>query len=257
MKIRLLLLLLFLDRTVYGQDENRFTRLITPDIGFGIIGCREPVNDFIRGTNILYNAYSFDPESDHIRGLSTEVHFGINVEWMPSKNKSGLLAGIRYSGFSNSLANYYSLLNIQKFFYFKYKQSGTVTEYFRVKNISEKLDYLGIPVEIRWFPFRSPANPFYFKIGAEFNVLIHQDHDVSFVNDAMEQYEQGLLAMIGEPAHFMALFNISGGLRINKPPIPRFNFDYCVIPVILTRRTSGLVSPTGGYGVQFNIQFPF
>jgi len=143
------------------------------------------------------------------------------------------------------------------YFYWLYLQDGVNTEYLKVKEIDQKSDYIGIPLEIRFFPARRPRFfRFYFKLGAEFNYLIQSQKDIVFYDPAMDPYKNELTAKVAGPKPFYSALYVGGGFRLGKELKPSVSIEACMPYLFLTQNSGGLVNPIFGGGFQINVQIP-
>ena len=116
---------------------------------------------------------------------------------------------------------------------------------------------MGVPIELRFFPFNQEKFRIYFKAAGEFNFLIETEEDVVFYDNAMESYQNEVIEIIGVSSSFYASLYFSAGFSLGKDSKPRVNLEICVPYFFLTTEVSSLVTPQAGGGFQLNIQIPF
>src|SRR5690242_7822716 len=86
--------------------------------------------------------YSGDVTAD-LYGSALSSYIGAAVEIRSRKGKFAYSSGLRYRRINSLLGRPYFRTTTNEFFYFIADQTGNDTEYFRVKDISQKSNYLG------------------------------------------------------------------------------------------------------------------
>jgi hypothetical protein len=150
--------------------------------------------------------------------------------------------------------------NSSDFFYLLFSQEGTKTEYMKVKEIDQVTGYIGIPLELKIYPYikeRKTNIYVYYKIGSDFNFRIHSRTSAVFSNDAMEQYEDAIGDVVEKPWSFYSSVHLGIGFRIGKHEKPGVNIEFLYPAAIWGQDKQGLVNPEGGGGVQVNVRLPF
>jgi hypothetical protein len=163
--------------TVKSQETK--SRLLFVEAGMDFISCEPPEKDYIRGE---VDPYAYDYEASTLRGLLSNTYIGIKTEKRVLRNKLGLMAGLRYSRVVSSIGKETYWSDTPDFFYMMFRQSGTTAEYLKVKEINQIAGYLGIPMEVRIYPYRPRTFNVYYKIGTSLNFRIHSKSE--FVNKA-------------------------------------------------------------------------
>lgn len=247
------LLLLLCTAFVYGQEEPVKKYFIGLEGGITSIQSEMPDVDFIRGEIPLYSSgYSINS----LTSLTHRSFMGIKTEVITANNKFGISGGLRYSRMTSSIGKDTYWGSGTDFFYWLYDQNGVNTEYMKVKEVVHTYDYVGIPLEIRFFPFRPRLFRVYFKVGAEFNYRINEETDIVFHNTSMEPYQEALASGIKHPNAFSSALYGAAGIRMGREGKPTVSFEVCAPYVFITSETSTLVKQTAGAGVQLNIQIP-
>ncbi|MFC1734301.1 hypothetical protein ACFL6I_28695, partial [candidate division KSB1 bacterium] len=181
---------------------------------------------------------------------------GIKIERRAKNNKLGLLTGLRYTRVNSSFGKSYTWLDNDGYFYLLYKQEGTTTEYLKIKEVNQYSDYLGIPLEIRHFPFNPRFFRFFLKAAAEFNYRLSTTNDVVFNNDKMESFQAGVAEKFGEPDNFFSMLYFALGLKLGNDNKTNVSLEAVFPSFYLSDNTSSLVIPQYGGGFQINIQIP-
>ena len=118
-------------------------------------------------------------------------------------------------------------------------------------------NYMGTPVELRFFPFRAVNFRVFLKIGADLNLLLNSKNDVVFDNANMNTYKSELLALVTPPDPLSVAFHLSGGFKWGKPSKPSLSVEIAFPTYITSDPASNLVEPIIGGGTQISVQIPF
>jgi hypothetical protein len=147
--------------------------------------------------------------------------------------------------------------NNTNYFYWLYRQDGINTEYLKVKEINQKSAYIGIPFEVRYFTAKRPRLfQIYFKLGIEINYLLKSKTGIVFNSSAMEPYEKDLIAMLEQPERIIAAIYGGGGFKLGRDQKPSISVEACMPYIFLTSRSTGILQPLFGGGIQLNFQIP-
>jgi hypothetical protein len=243
----------------YGQDEKR--SFLYLETGIDLLGCEAPVKDYIRG-DIYQNQYDINPGpdfvSDQVTNLLHADFLGLKFEYRILNNKLGVAGGLRYTRVVSSIgkSSYWSDVD-EKYFYLQYAQNGTNTEYAKVREITQKSGYLGIPLELNFYPFTPHNVNLYFKAGATFNFNIASHTDLVFWNEEMEPYEEEVAKVIEDPYPFYSSLYLGFGLQIRPSGKPGFNLEFCVPAGMITAGENGFYDPRTGVGFRLTFRIPF
>lgn len=207
------------------------------------------------GSNYGYSDYSSNSGSNSISSEMDMYYFGIKPGiYFPNYNIN-ISAGLRFSRI-NSYLNKNSSSN-DSYFFLKYNESGTNTEYFKVKGINENVDYLGIPLEITLTPFHFDVVNLYAKVGAEVNLKLNSQTDIDFLNNNMKTYQQGILDKVGVKVNSIySSVYAALGIRFGRATGIKYNFEVTLPARILSSNNSSLVVPEYYSGIQFSVQIP-
>jgi hypothetical protein len=179
-------------------------------------------------------------------------YLGIKPEYVLHK-RIAIAAGVRFS------LNTLTLGSDRKYFLWKVHEEGTNTDYLTIQKISQKKYYIGIPLEVKFFPrVKDYIVRHYFIFGAVLNFLVASDSDVLFQNTAMEKYASDVLGQIGNPNFHGQLFG-GIGLKIGKTDRPFGNIELRFPIYMLTKEQSNsLIKENGafGFGLQATFQIP-
>jgi len=119
-------------------------------------------------------------------------------------------AGLRLS-FNNSFMN-----SDRNYFLWKVAESGQMTNYVRVTNLTQNNFYIGLPMDIKIFTYKRDVRfQHYFKAGFVFNTLVASATKVNFQNPAMEKpYSDQIAKQLKKPSFFSAQTFVGMGFKI-------------------------------------------
>jgi hypothetical protein len=231
------------------KKTKKFTGI---EAGIQSIFIQTPEYEFIRGDVLPYASGGV---SDFIKGQMNRYHFGIKTEFRDRSNQWGFLFGLRYSRVNLSLGRNTLYNSKTKYFYVLDHQTGTTTEYFRVNEISRKIGFIGVPVELRWLSNSSKLLKPCFKLGAELEFKVSQSSGVVFYNPDMSEFKDRILEKFNEPSAFNAAVYFTSGFNLNKTP--DIDFELVFPYVSLTPEMSGILKTTIGLGLKLEVRIPY
>jgi hypothetical protein len=237
--------------SIYGQ-EKKF-RFLYLESGIDFISCEQPDKDYIRAD---VDPYYYNFVSDHIRSLMHNEYIGVKFEYRLVKNLLGLSGGLRYNRMISSIGKTSYWSESPDFFYVNFWNDAFSTEYAKVLEINQKSDYVGIPVELRIYPYKDYPVNVYFKAGAAFNLLAGSQTNLVFQDEAMNKNEENVAEVIERPSSYFASFHLGIGLKVGKLTKPGFILEASIPVGIVTPDKATLVTPQAGAGVQFMVRIP-
>jgi hypothetical protein len=239
-----------------SMSQDKPLRNFSFEAGMDFLLCEPPDNkEYIRADIIQYNYYY--PSASYVMALFYKNYYGLKYENRFFNNKLAVVSGIRYTRTDASIGKDTYWSSKTDYFYFLYSQEGTTTEYLRVKSITQKAHYLGIPLEFRIYPYEERTIQLYYKVGLDFNFLVGDNADVVFQDQIMNQYEKDIREIVEDPWKFYATAGLAIGLKIGDSGKPGINIEACIPSGIMKSSGNSFVSPLYGAGIQFNIRFPF
>jgi len=208
--------------------------------------------------NIRANlGYSFgDERNAHIGSVLTSTYGGVSIEVSSDNDRFVYSSGVRYSRMTGTLSMKDLILFNTPYFFFRFRESGLITEYVSLRKIAQKTDFIGIPVEVRWFPFDGKRVRFFIKGAAEINYKVATGADIEFYEPAMAAYEKQVVAQLPEAADIHGVLSLSGGVRFGKPGSVLFAFEFAGPSAFLSPGSGGIVRPSVGTGGLFSIIIP-
>jgi hypothetical protein len=252
----ILLLMTLFSIPAAGQEEEK-QRIFFIEAGMDFISAEPPGKEYIRAD---VDQYYSDFAATTTRGLLNKNYLGIKYETRILNKKIGLLSGLRYTRMVSSLGKETYWSGSPDFFYLLFSQDETKTEYMKVKEINQVAGYLGIPLELRIYPYKKERKTnvyVYYKIGSDFNFRIHSKTNAVFSNDAMNQYEDAIGNIVEKPWSFYSSVHLGIGFRIGKHEKPGANIEFLFPAAIWGEDKQSLVNPEAGGGVQINVRLPF
>jgi hypothetical protein len=239
-----------------GNSFSQNTRLkyLGVESGMNFIESELPDMSSIRGD--IPN-YSYGYSSSSLTTLSSIWFAGVKSEIFSLNDRFGLLGGLRFSQLINSIGKDKYMGSSTNYFYWLFRQEGTETEFLKIKEIRQKTEYLGIPVEVKYFVSKRPrVFQLYAKIGAVLDFRINTQTSVSFDNPAMELYESDISDQIKQPGPVNFTMYLGSGFRIGTDQKPSVSLEACFPYFVLNSQSSGMLHPLFGGGFQVNFQVP-
>jgi hypothetical protein len=243
--------LLLLAGSLFGQDKK--LKFIYLESGIDFIDCDEPYKDYIRAD---VETYYDDFISEGIRGLMFNEYFGVKFEYRLLKNLLGVSSGLRYNRTVSSIGKTTYWSDSPDFFYVRYWNDGTTSEYAKVREINQTSHYIGIPVELRIYPYKDRLINIYYKAGVSFNLNVGSKTGIVLQSEEMNTYERDVVQAVEGPQSYFGSFHLGLGLKVGRLPKPGFIIEASIPVGILTPDEASFVTPQAGAGFQFMIRVP-
>jgi hypothetical protein len=233
------------------------------EFGYNVFGGDTKKPDMVRESK---SSSLYDDDYDYYCGVigpeqtMNIFYLGLKSEFFFINNRLGIATGLRFSQYSSVFDS------DRDYFLWQVRQEGVKTDYVKIRDITQNTYYLGLPLEIRFFPNKREL-PFqhYFKIGSVFNYRIQTKNDIDFQNNAMNHYTESIENKIENPNNFNAYlypaigFKI-GGFKVGNGKFPWINIEAHFPGIMLTSNASSFfksnADTTPGFGIQFSIQIP-
>ncbi|MDR1120969.1 MAG: hypothetical protein LBM08_08630 [Dysgonamonadaceae bacterium] len=197
--------------------------------------------------------YSYMDDYGVIDGdeLIVGPYVGVKSEYFLLRNRLGITAGLRLSSFSTSLHS------DGDYFLWLLKQEHVYTDYVKIREIKQNSFYIGIPLEVRFFPNKREL-PFqhYFKFGASFNYRIQTNNNILFMREEMSRYAGEIEAEIDNPNDFIINLYPAIGFKIGRQKATWFNVEFQLPGAIVSRNAFPLIKTNAGLGFQLSVQIP-
>jgi len=216
-------------------------------------GIRKPAA--IRESQSYYYDYDYNYNGGFIPNNQGVTFYDVGVKPEYSINKRiAVAAGVRF------YFNDVTLDSDRDYFLWRVSRQGTSTDYVKVRNVSQKNYYFGIPLEVKIFPREQDFFVrHYFIVGAAFNFLVSSSNGVSFQNPAMKKYTSAVLGQIAKPNTFLGYLYGGFGLKIGRTNYPFGNMEIH-FPVYMWGKNRSdsfaRVEDSLGIGIQTSLQIP-
>jgi hypothetical protein len=243
MRYRILFTLLIATTSV-SSFAQKFNLIF--ETGLERISCdKDKEYDYLRAIPESYKNY-YDPHSTAVESNMTRVHAAVKIEksFLP---KLAFATGIRYTYLESHLEKNQK----PQYFYLLFDHTGTTTEYLTVRNIKQRANYIGIPLEIRYSPFSGHLFNLFCTAGSDVNLRLASSNDVTFHDEAMSVYESDVSDIVGNPDEMFVSAYAKVGVMIGKDS-PWASVS-AMLPVYLPHGSTTLVQPVAGVGI--NVQF--
>ncbi|MCF8370874.1 MAG: hypothetical protein K9H64_04575 [Bacteroidales bacterium] len=252
--ILLLGLLLSKARSLHGQEDR--VRFIGVESGIDFQICESTEYDFIRG-DVDVSMYGLNDGANNLTLSLQNWYIGTKAEIRTKNNRFGLSTGVRFSQITSSMSKSTGWSGTADFFYILNKQEGTSTEYLRVKEINQVSNYLGIPVEIKFYPTKPYFVRFFIKGAALISGRLNTSNNVVFYSDEMNPYQNDVINKFDEPKFFLGMVHGSVGIKFGHEDNINLSLEAATPSIIFTENSSSLLKPMFGGGLQLNILIPF
>lgn len=250
--ISLAILLLTVTR-LFAQDTKRLRMGV--DFGASTYFSDMRENSAIRATT---SAFIFDNSNNRdIETGSQRYYTGVKFEFVSANGYRSIITGIRYTQIiSNLERDDFWFDNAKSIFYVLYKQDGVNSYYAKATKVSQRGEYVGVPVELRLFANRERFCRFFVKLGVDFNFRVGYKNHVRFLTPTMNTSESDVASALGEPAKFLSAFSPAVGLKFGHDDKMNVNLEINAPAFILSNRSSTLVTSKMGTGIQLYMSFP-
>lgn len=246
------LLAISISAAAQGQELKRLSLGI--DCGTSTYSTDLKENDAIRATS---SVTFFDQSGSYdLRTSTHRTYYGIKAELLSSSGYLGISTGIRYTQVKSEI-NRDSWFSYSKTkFYVLYNQDGTNTEYAQVEKVTQKADYLGIPLDFRFYTTRPRFFRLFFKLGFDFSMRVGNKNTVDFLTTSMNPYEQQVGRAIGTPSSVLTTFNPGLGFKLGDTDGVNVSFELNAPSYIISTNASTFAKNRIGIGAQLYIYYP-
>ncbi len=207
--------------------------------------------DFVRAgvletsnASSMLNSISFQPYANvnFVYNVNEKIAFSGGFKYVSS------FAVVGNSLFDNSENN---------FFYLHSKTDNLNTYYYRVNNIRQKVQYVGIPIDFRYSsPFYLPYLRIFGRVGTDIMFKVSEESNVEFYNENSEIHEQEVIQLFDQAKTTFIALNFSLGYQLGKQGKPNLLIGANLPSIILNGRGSGIVNPGAGIGMYATLIVP-
>jgi hypothetical protein len=205
--------------------------------------------------NIRAGAGGFGYNNKDITSGFNVASAEFKIELLPSNPKWRFFTGLKYSGTQASLHPGDRFLDDNSFFFYKFREDASTTEYVTLTEVRQHSQYAGVPLEVAFFPFNPRWFNLYFKAGVDLNVKLKSDIEVDFQVPEMKYLGNQLSSDFGEPGNFHAIVGVSAGIQLGKPGRTKFQIEVPA-PSFFLESNGGIVNPETGGGLIFSVFVP-
>ena len=202
------------------------------------------------------NPYSFGYDNYNTGASFHSAFYGVKSEYALYKDIFSVSSGIRYRNFNSSYSR-------SPYFFLLHEVQVNRTDYLRIKEITEKSHYLGVPVEVICapdFPIlrnKTFSIAFYTKLGGEISARLHTSRNIDFQNEAMKQYEDELIKeRCRDITPVYASLYYAFGLRFGNVNSVRFNIEGTPPAFVFTNKVSSFMNVKSFGGLQLSLLVP-
>ncbi len=237
----------------YGQEER--IKLVSLEGSINFIGGKRMDYEYIRDDVSDYGYYA-NQDTKNVRTIASMGTVGLRVEFRSLTNKFALTSGLQYAQLNSHIDKSFFGHPLDDFYYFMVNESDAAIEYLKIRSINQTSDYIGVPVNLIWYPFKQRVFTVYFKGGVDFNYQLSTKTDVVFVDQTMGRFSDVVLNKFEKPKRFVSVFNTRAGVKIGNES--KFTFLFEMGPTaFLTERASGILNTDAGFEVRGGVQIPF
>lgn len=240
--------LLFIPLLIVAQEEKISSR-IGFDLNFGGFWGKTLTPERVRPGQTL-----------RATGLGA-YSVGIKYEQFFCDNQLGFAVGLRVSQYSSSIRGEYRglflFVPIRDFFYWQFHQEGVYTDYLKINKITQKNNYLGIPLELRYFPKKGDfAFKTYLKIGVALNYLLSSSNSIEFANNQMDTFSSKVEKQMEQPNSFHSYIYPAFGMKFGKNHRTWFNMEFHFPGFLVGKKHHPFIQPGVGLRMQLALQIP-
>jgi len=240
-------------------QEKMISNRIGVEFGFNdffgetIVPERVRGGESIEGGDWLTNTYT--------NQILEVLYCGIKYEQYFYEKHIGFAAGLRFSQLSadiNGGYTYFLLFPIENSFLWQFREEGIYTDYLRINRITQKNNYLGIPLEFSYITKKRDSffRP-YVKIGVVVNYLLSTTNSIVFVSEQMNnQYADAVENQQEKPKSFNSYFYPAIGFKLGKNRHIWINIEFQLSQFFNARKAHPFIRSNFGIGMQLSVQIP-
>lgn len=239
--------------SAFGQSKYEY--YLNVDVGVGNMNGEMNNQWSVRqDQSSTYGGYS--SVSSSIFSDAYQQYISIKPEIVFSKRIS-LLSGVRLTQIRSEIIPY----DRGSYFFLRSKETNPLSiDYFRVTSISEKSNYLSIPIELKINIFQPDfwgGLAFYGRLGGSVGFLLHSSNKIDFLNLPMEKYEREIIdAMNVKPNSALSMIYGGFGISYQVKNRPTFSLDLPLFAVLFSENNSTLTSNASSSIIQFTVGIP-
>jgi hypothetical protein len=198
-------------------------------------------------------SFSFDDKaaiSETIKTHFLSMFMGVKAEVVTNNERFSFLSGLQYTQMTGVIARKGFLFSDPPYFFYRYRESGTTTEYAKIREIRQNTNCLTVPLEVRFFFFRPRKFGVYVMGASQVNFKQSVKNEIVFDNDSMKMYTNAVTSTLEEPGDVNAFFYIGMGMRFGSRRAS-FGLETAAPSFYTGGKTVGIVKPSAGIGLQW------
>lgn len=209
-----------------------------------------PIRQDVSSNNVYYS----ETESDNVVATSSSNVFGrINVGYTFNRYFE-VISGVKFS-------QIYADIRPKKeegFFYIRYKNDGTGSEFARLDGIVQDQYFISIPLEVKFNAFKYEGLSFYVKLGTNIGLNVATKNDFEFALESMNPYKDEIMGVFDMKTNsIISTANASIGLSYWFNNDARINFDFNVVNDFITKKNSSILDLNRNNEFSVSCQIPF
>lgn len=246
--IRFLRLSIFLSVLMQYLHASAQQIMLSTEAGLQAYSGKIKDNSHIR-INPAYLGQVYDPYNDYSITAGVQYHgAGFHLERMSANEHWSVSVGLRYAFILSDIS-----AASGDYFVFRYAEQDLDTYFARIESVTQRTEYLALPLQLRFFPTHARKVRFYMKLSFENNFKIGSMGSVKFLQDEMQSNEDAVLSGLDRPGAYNAAISLAGGLRLHGNKRLAGGFEIIGPTAFLTGDALGMVSPSVGMGFQINL----
>jgi hypothetical protein len=210
--------------------------------------------EFIRAEAVYY--FGYHNNYSQLSWLTYAPFVALKAEYRSHNDKFWLSTGLRYSSIKTIMDSYSDYANNTDYFYVMLNQNQQETYYYRINEIRETNQYMGVPFEIRYSPFKPRFFRLYFKLAIDLNFKLANKREIEFFDPAMKIHEKEIAGLFDQPGSFYAGGDLGVGIQLGRQNKPNFRFEGDFPSFVFTPEAFGLANNTFGGGVRISFIYP-
>lgn len=185
------------------------------------------------------------------------TNFAAKLEYALFDHKFAISSGLQLTNLNSNVYIVGNMSNENGFFYLRYLRNGPITEYAKVKSITESANYLSIPLDFKFVPISLWKCDFYIRTGIDFGVLVGSKTAIDFANPDMATYENTILSNLDIYQNpIISSWNTSIGASFGSWNKLLYNFEILLPSMYLTTHNSSIFKDEIFTGFKISVQFP-
>lgn len=192
----------------------------------------------------------------YVSSATSGLVFGVRYGYYIPRFKSGISAGLRFTGLDTEISGYTS--DISDFFYLRYSMEDSDTKFARVTSMSESSYFLSVPLEAHIVPFTFKNLSVYAKAGIEYSIVnLKSGSEIVFRDEGMDPFKEEILGSISGVVNkrYSTLY-ATVGMKLGREDAPNLMFEVYLPSLFLTKDNFALIDVDYFEGFKLAVQIP-